>query len=107
MITRIWHGWTTPENAPIYEQLLVGEIFTGIEALNIPGYRGISLCKRAVGEEIEFTTIMWFDSLEAVRKFAGPDYEIAVVPPKARAILARFDARSQHYETVVPLPFRT
>jgi hypothetical protein len=51
-----------------------------------------------LGAEVEFVTIMWFDSLDAVRSFAGEDYEVAVVPQKARALLARFDARSQHYE---------
>jgi antibiotic biosynthesis monooxygenase (ABM) superfamily enzyme len=74
MITRIWHGWTTPANAPVYENLLLSEIFTGISSRNIPGYRGISLCRRELGEEVEFVTIMWFDSIDAVRGFAGENY---------------------------------
>ncbi len=98
MIGRIWHGWTTPANADEYEALLKSEIFLGIGERNIPGYRGIQLFRRSLGAEVEFITIMWFDSLEAVRVFAGEDYEVAVVPPKARALLAHFDARSQHYE---------
>ena len=98
MISRIWHGWTTPDNADIYEALLLEEIFTGIENRRIPGYRGIQLLRRTVGDEVEFITIMRFDDLEAVRLFAGEDYEAAVVPPKARAVLSHFDARSQHYE---------
>jgi antibiotic biosynthesis monooxygenase (ABM) superfamily enzyme len=102
MITRVWHGWTTPANAPVYEKLLRTEIFEGIAARQIPGYRGISLCKRELANEVEFVTIMWFDSVEAVRAFAGENYEQAVVPPKARAVLSRFDATSAHYETVVP-----
>jgi heme-degrading monooxygenase HmoA len=101
MISRIWHGWITPENADAYESLLKTEIFQGIQGRQIPGYRGIHLLRRDVGEEMEFVTIMWFDSVEAVRTFAGEDYEAAVVPPKARAILSRFDARSQHYEVKV------
>jgi antibiotic biosynthesis monooxygenase (ABM) superfamily enzyme len=101
MISRIWHGWTVPANADAYEALLKSEIFTGIQGRNIPGYRGIHLLRRDVGDEVEFITIMWFDSLEAVRIFAGDDYEAAVVPPKARALLARFDARSQHYTVEV------
>ena len=105
MITRIWHGWTTPANAPVYENLLLTEIFTGIAARKITGYRGISLCKRESGTEVEFVTIMWFDSLEAVRAFAGEKYEMAVVPPKARAVLSRFDPLSAHYETPVTPPF--
>ena len=98
MIIRIWHGWTTPANADAYERLLEEEIFPGIEAKNVAGYRGIQLLRRVVGDEVEFVTAMRFDSLSAVRAFAGEDYEAAYVPSKARAVLARFDARSQHYE---------
>ena len=98
MIGRIWHGWTTPENADAYESLLKNEIFVGIGKRQIAGYRGIHLLRRDLGDEVEFVTVMWFDSLDAVRAFAGEDYEVAVVPPEARAILARFDARSQHYD---------
>jgi hypothetical protein len=105
MITRIWHGWTTTANAPVYENLLLTEIFTGIAARQIAGYRGISLCKRNAGAEVEFVTIMWFDSLDAVRAFAGESYEAAVVPAKARAVLSRFEAASAHYETPVAPPF--
>ncbi len=98
MISRIWHGYTTPENADIYEGLLKEEIFVGIKGRNIQGFREIQLFRRNLGDEVEFITVMWFDSLDAVRIFAGEDYEVAVVPPKARAVLKRFDARSQHYE---------
>jgi hypothetical protein len=98
MIGRIWHGWTTPANADAYESLLKSEIFNGIQDRQIAGYRGIQLFRRNLGAEVEFVTIMWFDSIEAVQTFAGEDYEVAVVPLKARALLARFDARSQHYE---------
>jgi heme-degrading monooxygenase HmoA len=98
MISRVWHGWTTPANADAYETLLKNEIFTGIEGRQIAGYRGIHLFRRNLGKEAEFVTVMWFDSMDAVRAFAGEDYEAAVVPPKARELLSRFDARSQHYE---------
>jgi hypothetical protein len=98
MISRVWHGWTTPSKADAYEALLKNEIFTGIQGRKIAGYRGIHLFRRNLGKEVEFVTVMWFDSIEAVRVFAGEDYEVAVVPPKARALLSRFDARSQHYE---------
>ncbi len=98
MISRVWHGWTTPENADAYEALLKSEIFTGIEGRRIKGYLGIHLLRRNIAKEVEFVTVMWFDSLVAVRIFAGPDYEAAVVLPKARALLSRFDSRSQHYE---------
>jgi hypothetical protein len=98
MIGRIWHGWTAPHNADTYEALLKAEIFPGIRGRGIEGLRNIQLFRRPAGDEVEFVTIMWFDSLEAVRSFAGEDYEVAVVPPPARAVLSRFDARSQHYE---------
>jgi len=98
MIVRLWHGWTTPENADAYERLLREEIFSGIARRKIAGYRGIELLRRQTGAEVEFVTAMRFDSLDAVRAFAGADYEVAVVPPSARELLSRFDARSAHYE---------
>jgi len=104
MISRIWHGYTTPANADVYENLLKQEIFIGIGNRNIRGYKGIQLLRRNVDEGVEFITVMWFDSFDAIREFAGEDYEQAVVPPKARAVLSRFDARSQHYEVRCALP---
>ena len=101
MISRIWHGWTTPENADLYETLLREEIFVGIQDRQIPGFKSIQLLRREVGHEIEFVTIMLFDSLEAVREFAGEDYEVAVVPAKARKLLSHFDERSQHYQLIM------
>ena len=98
MISRIWHGYTTHENADIYENLLKEEIFVGIHGRNIPGFREIQLFRREIGMEVEFITVMWFDSLDAVHIFAWEDYEVAVVPPKAQAVLSHFDERSQHYE---------
>jgi hypothetical protein len=92
MIARIWHGWTTPANADAYEP--------GILARKIEGFRDIQLLRRDQGDEVEFITIMNFDSLDAVISFAGLDYEEGVVPPKARAVLSRFDAVSQHYEII-------
>ena len=98
MTSRVWHGWTVPANADAYESLLKSEIFVGIQNRQISGYRGIQLFRRNFEDEVEFVTIMWFDSIDAIRDFAGEDYEVAVVPPKARKLLARFDQRSQHYE---------
>ena len=98
MVSRIWHGRTTPESADIYETLLKTEIFPGIANKHVSGYRGIQLLRRPLGDEVEFLTIMWFDSWEAVREFAGDDYEAAYVPQSARKVLKSFDQRSQHYE---------
>lgn len=102
MICRIWHGWTTLANGDRYEQLLRTEIFHGIAGRAIPGYEGIELLRRRDGDLEEFVTMMWFDSLEAVRSFAGQDYEVAVVPPAARALLEHFDLRSAHYHVRQP-----
>ncbi len=98
MISRIWHGYTTHENADVYENLLKEEIFIGIRNRNIPGFKEIQLFRRNLENEAEFITVMWFDSIDSVRAFAGEDYEAAVVPPKARTLLSRFDERSQHYD---------
>jgi heme-degrading monooxygenase HmoA len=101
VISRIWHGWTTSENAAAYETLLRSDILPGIANRGIAGYRGAHLLRRESPGEVEFVTILWFDSLDAVREFAGADFEHSVVPEKARRLLTRFDARSQHYETVI------
>jgi heme-degrading monooxygenase HmoA len=96
MIGRLWHGWTAPENANAYEQLLRSQILPGIQ--RIPGYRGAQLLRRDANGEVEFVTLTLFDSLDAVRAFAGEDYEVAVVLPEAERLLTRFDERSTHYE---------
>jgi len=101
MISRIWHGYTTSDNADAYESLLKIEIFMGIKNRKIKGFKGIHLFRRKIENEIEFITLMWFENLEAVKVFAGEDYETAVVPPKARALLSHYDHRSQHYEVLV------
>lgn len=98
MITRLWRGWTTPENAEAYEELLRTTIFPRIAAKEVRGYRGIELWRRADGDEIAFVTVMRFESLDAVKAFAGDDYERAYVPEEARRLLGRFDDRSRHFE---------
>ena len=101
MISRVWRGWTSRENGDAYEQLLREEILPGIAAGQVAGYKGAHLLRRDLDDEVEFVTIMWFESLDIVRAFAGDEHEIAVVPPRARELLARFDKRSTHYETLV------
>jgi hypothetical protein len=98
MIGRIWRGWTAPQNADAYETLLKTQIFPGILARRIAGFRRIELMRRPAGEEVEFVTLMWFDTMDDVKAFAGAQFEVAVVPPAARAVLKRFDATSAHYE---------
>ena len=99
MIARIWHGWTSPENADAYEEFLRTKMFPSIQ--RVPGYLGADLLRRDDGQEIAFVTITRFESLDAVRAFAGENYERAVVEPEARALLSRFDDRSEHYEIVI------
>ena len=101
MISRIWHGWTTPENADRYEQLLRTEILPEIASRGIPGYLGAHLLRKENDAEVEFVTILWFSSLDSVRAFMGEDYETAHVPPQARAVLSRFDERSRHYDVLL------
>ena len=99
MIGRIWHGWTTPANADAYEAVLRGEVLPGILAMNVAGYRGFEVFRRALDSgEVEFVTILRFDSIDAVKRFVGDDDEVAHVPPRAREMLSRWDGRSQHYE---------
>ncbi len=98
MIGRVWHGWTTHENANKYERLLREEIFPAIAAKKVEGYRGIRLLRRSLVDEVQFMTLMYFDSWDAIKRFAGEDYERAYVPPSAREVLSRFEERSQHYE---------
>lgn len=96
-IKRIWHGWTTPENAGRYEGLLRDHVFPSIEAKRIPGYRSIELLRRDHDKEVEFVTIMTFDSLQCVIDFQGEDYERSYVPDAAREVLSRWDRTSAHY----------
>ena len=101
MIARIWRGWTTPEKADAYQRIDSQEALPSIAARGLDGYHGAYLLRRDLDAEVEFATIMLFDSLEQVRAFAGEDYEAAYVPPRARAVLARFDERSAHYDTLL------
>jgi antibiotic biosynthesis monooxygenase (ABM) superfamily enzyme len=98
-VKRVWHGWTTHENADIYEKLLHDQVLPSIEAKQIPGYRSIELWRRDLEDEVEFTTVMSFDSLENVIDFQGEDYERSYVPDAARKVLKRWDETSSHYET--------
>jgi len=100
MICRVWRGWTTRENAEAYEHVVRGEVIPGIEARRIPGFRHIDLMKRDIGEEVEFQTLMWFDSFDAIEAFMGEDYSMSHVPTAARAVLERFDERAVHYEVI-------
>lgn len=99
MITRMWRGWTRAAEADRYERHYRSEVMETLR--QVPGFRGARLLRRTVGDETEFVSLTLFDDLDAVRSFAGPDYETAVVAGEAREALIRFDERVSHYETAV------
>ena len=97
-LSRIWHGYTTPGNAEAYEKVLRNEVMCEIERKRIKGLKEIKLLRKSLVDEVEFITLIEFESLEAVKAFAGEDYESAFVPDAARKVLKRFDEKVQHYE---------
>jgi heme-degrading monooxygenase HmoA len=100
MIARVWQGWAANnEAADAYEAFLRTEFLPA--ATSIAGYRGAEVLRRRSGDEIEFVTVTRFESLDAIRAFAGDDLERAHVAPRARALLARFEERCQHFELVI------
>jgi len=99
MIGRLWHGWTSPENADAYEELLRTRVLPRIDRLG--GHRGSYLLRRERDGRVEFATLTLWESLDAVRAFAGDEYEVAVVPPEAQALLDDYDRTSAHFEVVV------
>ena len=98
MIARLWRGYTKPDHADAYEAMLKPELLPGIS--KVKGYMGSYLLRRVAGDEIEFITIMLFDSIDSIRAVAGQDYETAVIPKERRKYLAHYDAKSAHYEIV-------
>jgi antibiotic biosynthesis monooxygenase (ABM) superfamily enzyme len=99
MIARHWRGWTAPENAAAYEDLLRKTVLPGLK--KIEGYRGGYVLRRNAGAEVEFVVVNLFDSIEAVQQFAGPDYAVAQFEPEARRLLARVEPLANHYEIAV------
>jgi heme-degrading monooxygenase HmoA len=100
MISRIWHGWTAVEDSGKYETLLRADVLPGIH--RIRGYTGAYLMRReAANHEMEFVTITQFTDINAVKAFAGTDYERAVIAPGAGKLLTHYDERSAHYETLL------
>jgi hypothetical protein len=97
----VWRGWTTAANADGYEELIRSTIFPHILDRGIDGLFRLDLYRRAGEVETEFMTVMWFTNHEAIVRFAGPDWETAVVPASARAMLSRFEEKAAHYESRV------
>lgn len=96
MIARVWHGSTKPQHADAYESMLKPELLPGIS--KVKGYRGSYLLRRNVGAEVEFITILLFDSLGDIRAVAGPDYETSIIPEERRQYLSKHDEKAAHYE---------
>jgi antibiotic biosynthesis monooxygenase (ABM) superfamily enzyme len=97
MITRLWRGWTAPENASAYERFLLSDLFPSMR--RIPGFRSADVLRRDDGGEVAFVTLTRFDSLDAVRAFAGEDYETPAIEPTARDLLSHYDTHAQHFST--------
>jgi heme-degrading monooxygenase HmoA len=96
MIARIWHGYTKPEHADAYEAMLKPELLPGLS--KVKGVRGSYLMRRNVGAEVEFITVIFWESVDSIRAVAGPDYETAVIPEERRQYLARYDSKASHFE---------
>ena len=99
MIARVWHGFATQENASKYEAMLKPDVLPGLD--KVTGYKGSYLLRRDQGNEVEFVTMMLWESVDAIRAVAGSNYEVAIVPEERRRVLSRWDERAQHYEVVL------
>jgi hypothetical protein len=99
MIARHWRGWTRPQDADAYQRLLEETVLPGLQG--VAGYRGGYVLRREGGDEVEFVVINLFDTLDAVRRFAGPDVETPVFEPEARRLLHRVEPVAVHYEVRV------
>jgi hypothetical protein len=99
MICRVWHGWTMASQADAYDHYLRNELFPRVEReLGEAGYRGFHVMRLERESEVEFVTLVWFESLDAVRSFAGRSYEVPVLSTKARSLLSHYDERVEHFE---------
>ena len=106
MIVRVWHGWTKPEDGDAYEEFLRTNVFPALTT-RVTGFRGGYVTRRDVDHEVEFLVMTLFDSLEAVRDFAGDDHEAPVIEPEGARLLNRGDERAEHYEVVIAPPTET
>jgi antibiotic biosynthesis monooxygenase (ABM) superfamily enzyme len=102
MITRVWRGWTTAANADAYERFLLDELFPRMR--DIAGFLGADVLRGRDGDEVAFVTLTRFESLDAVRAFAGDDYEVPVLEPQALALLAHYAERAEHFDTTPFVP---
>ena len=98
MIARVWRGATKPEHAEAYEAMLKPELLPGLS--KVPGFRGSYFLRRDFDLEVEFVTIIFWESLDALKAFAGEDYEISIIPEERRQYLSKHQHRAEHYEVI-------
>lgn len=101
-VARVWRGWTTIENADAYQAVAEEEVFPAIIDRGIPGLISAQVMRAddVVDGEVEFTTVIWFDSLDSVRNLMGEDYRQAHMPENARVVLKRFESEAKHFHLV-------
>jgi regulatory protein YycI of two-component signal transduction system YycFG len=97
-IIRTWRGWTTIENAPIYENMLINDVFPTVKKKGVIGLEKVSISTQTNKDEVEFFLVLQFDSLEAVKTFAGENYKLAYIPENAQRVLKRYDQTAEHFE---------
>jgi len=97
-VIRTWRGWTTLENAPVYEKMLIDEVFPAVKKKGVDGLEKVSISTLTKNDEVEFFLILQFNSLDAVKAFAGEEYENAYIPENAQRVLKRYDETAAHFE---------
>ncbi len=97
-IIRTWSGWTTKENAPVYEDMLINEVFPEVKRKGVEGLEKVSISTQQKNDEVEFFLVLQFDCLDSVKSFAGEKYDIAYIPENAQRVLLRYDQTANHYE---------
>ena len=102
MVARVWHGYTTPQNADAYESMLKPELLPGLS--KVAGFHGSYLLRRIHGDEVEFVTLILFDSLDSIRAIAGEHYETAVIPEERKRVLSRWDVKASHFDVASAQP---
>jgi hypothetical protein len=97
-IIRTWKGWTTHNNAPIYEDMLINEVFPTVKRKGVEGLEKVSISTMKKRDEVEFFLVLQFDSLNSVKVFAGENYKKAYIPENAKRVLSRYDETADHFE---------
>ena len=97
-IIRTWKGWTSIENASIYEDMLVHEIFPEVKKKGVLGLEKVSISTQNIEDEVEFFLVLQFDSIDSVKLFAGENYKNAYIPENAKKVLKRYDKTAEHFE---------